>query len=313
MMKQKTIQSNLDKIEKLNGFLKTLIEKTQNDNVNLKLGDQLRPTEDYNGSLFEVVREPYWCYLDEKNHAHDLFLTQQETYFGDEKEEAQDFYDLLNAQKVSEDGTEDGVLSLCLNVGKDRVYEDSPRYEKLDDEDEKQDIEGRYYVEVPSYSVVWTERKKPENWTYQRRVWIRKICMISKAEGLSDDKNSRALAFPIHTFPFKDLIRKEYQKLSKISRSLELTQKGAKYARKICMASRNRTKLEELLKLWMNPEVNDKMITGFYSLKYGLFLKSDVKYEVSTKTVNPLSKIVQSAVKMNSELEEDGQDLEAEV
>lgn len=295
-MTQKAIQNNLDALEKMNGFLNTLIEKTNHDNVSLKLGDQLRPTEDYNGTLFEVVREPYWCYITEQGRAVEMDFREHDEAMGDSdegKDVAERYMKELEARKVDPDGWEPGVIDVRLKVTKDRVYEEtSPGYDFLDDENEKQDENGKYYIEVPFYSVVWRERVMPDGYKAQRRVWLRKICIISKAEGHSDDKNMRALPFPIRTMKFETLVWKEVQKLTKISRSLEATPAGRKRTVKVTMRSRNEQKYNDLKKIWMDKEINEKQVTGFFSEKYGLFLKSDKKYEVTATLVNPLTKLI---------------------
>ena len=305
-MTQKAIQNNLDAIEKMNGFLNNLIEKTNHDNVTLKLGDQLRPTEDYNGTLFEVVREPYWCYVGNGGRAEEMTIREHEEAMGDAEDgriEAERYMKELEEQKVDPESWEPGVLSVKLKITKDRVYEDSPGYDFLDDEDEKQDANGKYYLEVPFYSVVWQERVMPEGCKPQRRVWLRKICIISKAEGHSDDKNLRALPFPVRTITFESLIWKEVQKLTKISRSLEATAPGRKKTAKVTMRTRNAQKYNDLKKIWMDETINKKQVTGFFSEKYGLFLRSDWKYEVTATLVNPLSKLVKDVTEIKSQVE----------
>jgi hypothetical protein len=306
-MSQKTIQSNLDSIEKMNGFLQELIDKTNRDNITLKLGDQLRPTEDYNGTLFEVVREPYWCCVDESGRAKEQIIQQKEEEFGDDLAQAEDYMKILEKRKVDPDGHQPGILSVAIRIGKERKYEiTTPGYEFYDDDNEKQDENGEYYIEGTVYTVVYKERIQPDGWIPQRRIWIRKICIISKAEGHTDDKNLRSLPFPIRVIPFRNLIMKEINKLSKISRNLEATRLGAKKASKTSMRSRNEEKYQRLFKLWVDPATLDKQISGFYSDKYGLFLKSDVKYEVSARAVNPATKIINDAEQIKSQVEIDG-------
>ena len=306
-MTQKAIQNNLDALERMNGFLNTLIEKTNHDNVSLKLGDQLRPTEDYNGTLFEVVREPYWCYINEQGRAVEMDFREHEEHIGYKKEDAEAFMKTLEAQKVNEDDWQPGVIDVRLKSAKERIYENAVDYDLLDDDNEKQDEEGRYYIDVMCYSVVWRERVMPDGYKAQRRVWLRKICIISKAEGHSDDKNMRALPFPIRTMKFETLVWKEVQKLTKISRSLEATPAGRKRTVKVTMLSRNEQKYNDLKKIWMDDAINEKQVTGFFSEKYGLFLKSDKKYEVTATLVNPLSKLIQDAkdIKVQAESEKE--------
>ena len=316
-MTQKAIQNNLDALEKMNGFLNTLIEKTNHDNVSLKLGDQLRPTEDYNGTLFEVVREPYWCYITEQGRAIEMDYREHDEAMGDSgegKDAAERYMKELEARKVDPDGWEPGVIDVCLKVTKDRVYEDvSPGYDFLDDENEKQDENGNYYIEVPFYSVVWRERILPPGYTPQRRVWLRKICIISKAEGHTDDKNLRALPFPLKQFCFENLIQKEIQKLTKISRTLEGTPAGRKKTAKVTMRTRNQEKYNALKKIWMDDNIRLRIVKGFFSEKYGMFLKSDKKYEVTATLVNPLSKLVEDVSEIKSQVEGDGKNLQAKV
>lgn len=312
-MSQKTIQTYLDSIEKMNGFLHELLDKTSRDNTTLKLGDQLRPTEDYNGSLFEVVREPYWCYIGENGRANEMIVQRKEVEFAEEGAQAKDFVEILEKRRVDVDGYEPGVLYVELKQDVMRKYEGTPFYDDYDDENEKEDEEGRYYIEVPVYTVIYSERILPAGWTPERRVWIRKICIISKAEGHTDDKNLRSLPFPLATIPFRNLIDKELTKLIKVSRNLQATRPGAKRVRKTSMRSRNEDKCRELFKLWADPIISEKPVSGFYSEKYGLFLKSDVKYQVSATLVNPCTKVVNEASEIKSQAEADGKNLQGKV
>ena len=290
-MSQKTIKNNLEAIEKKTAFLQTLIEKTSLDNTNLSIGDQLRPTEDYNGSLFEVVREPYWCYIDDKGKAVNIQTVLCEQEFVEEREHADDLLKRLESQRVdNEDDYHLGVIgNPWIKQGTMKVYEgEHTNYDDFNDENEKIDADGNFYIEVPTYTVCWHEKRCPAGVFPQKRVWLRKICIISKAEGQTDDKNCRALPFPLRTIPFQSLISKELQKLDKISKTMSAIQENGRAKRTMA----NRRKFLDLLKLWADPTLKSRPVTGFYSEKYGLFLKSAVSYEVSTRTVNPLTKLI---------------------
>jgi hypothetical protein len=312
-MTQKTIQLNLEAIEKQNAFLQTLIEKTSQDNTNLKLGDQLRPTEDYNGSLFEVVREPYWCYLDEQGRAVNIEILLCEEPFAEERLEAEEFMKRLESKRV--DNPHDYHLGVIGNpwikIGKQRVYEDSPGYDYLDDDDEKQDSNGQYYIEMPTYTVCWNEKKCPGGIIPQKRVWLRKICIISKAEGHTDDKNMRALPFPLKTLCFERLISKELQKLEKIGKTMSALNEN--HDRRGSRKAENRKKWTQLFQLWADRDLRERQVTGFYSDKYGLFLKSSVIYEVVARAVNPLTKLIDDVQQIKSGSKTDGQNLETKV
>lgn len=268
-MSQQTIKRQLESIAGLSAYFNTLKSKTKNDNVNLSLGDQLRPTKDYNGSLFEVVREPYWCWTDERGRAKEI-ITQYHFKLFNCHHLAENFVDELEDNEVDKEGMDDGNFDIqLLPLGH---------------------IQGG----TPQYQVDWKSRTKPLGYKLEKRIWLRKICMISKAEGQSDDKNHRSLSFSVKTMPFSQLIQNECHKLSKISRSLELTDADAKRTRKVSLRKQNQEKLAELWKLWGHPENKYYAVSGFYSEKYGLFLKSDIKYEITTTLINPQTALINS-------------------
>lgn len=315
-MTQKTIQNQLDSIISMNAMLNTLISKTNNDNSNLKLGDQLRPTNDYNGSLFEVVREPYNCWVTPEGKAVAIQVRSDYQEF-DSEEAALEFYNRIQAKQVDAESHDDGYLTIKILV---RLWRDYPQRERewvgydtpvyslqqwkdeiedgYDSDEDFTDMMGQTFYNKIKYEVHYTHRETPEDFTIETRVWLRKICIISKAEGQSDDKNSRSLPFALCQMPFGDLIRTQIQKLNKISRSLEDTPKTAKRTKKITMADKNRAKLAELEKVWLCPDLIHKPVEGFYSEKYGMFLKSDVKFEVSQTAVNPVQQLAKTALEM---------------
>jgi hypothetical protein len=297
-MTQKAIKNQLESVAAMSAFYNTLISKTKNDNVALKLGDQLRPTNDYNGSLFEVVREPYWCWISEDGLASEMAINYHHRNFHTDKDAAVRLTEELACRLIDpEHGCEDGVWDIELlshQVRRTRPQQGEGWDDLSDDEDD-------FY---PIYLVEWKSRETPVGCKPQQRVWVRKICIISKAEGHSDDKNARALPFPVRTLLFRDLVIKEIEKLSKIARCLERTETNAKRTRKVCLRTQNKAKLQELRELWLNDTINKRPVTGFYSEKYGLFLKSDVKYEVSTTHVNPVTALLNSVKDIKEEVKE---------
>ena len=296
-MTQKTIKNQLEHIAGLGAFFNTLVCKTKNDNVSLKLGDQLRPTNDYNGSLFEVVREPYWCWIDEQGRASEMTIQQHHQNFGVDRAAAIRFTEELSYKEIDpEEGHNDGVWDIQMKTHQNRRFR--PR---TGDDDEFSDDEEDFYS---VYMVEWRSRSMPKDCRPQRRVWLRKICIISKAEGHSDDKNARALPFPIREMTFGHLIEKECEKLSKIARCLERTEGDAKRTRKVSTRTQNIAKLRELREMWMNDLLRKRPVVGFYSEKYGLFLKSDVKYEVSTRLVNPATALLNSVKEIKEDVKE---------
>ena len=307
-MSLKAINNNLELIASASAFLNTLRRKALSDNTTVYLGDQLRCTTDYNGTLFEVVREPYWCWLDDTGRAseflsedcEDEYLTLAEAEEGLRITKSIWCDDEENYEKSEFQGWLKGGTIHKKKVEQDRRQQNRPEgYEMSDDDssDEEQEPEYRYVVK---YSV-WF---RPTGTKYERRIWVRKICLISKAEGYTDDKNHRSLPFPIRTIKFGDLIMTERQKLNKISRCIEATNPGERITKKKSLYQQNKKRLEELRNLWCNEHLNNTPVKGFFSEKYGLFLKSDSKYNVVIEGQNALKGMIDEVKEIREDVKD---------
>lgn len=309
-MTLKTITHNLEMIASASAFFTTLRRKALSDNTTLSLGDQLRCTTDYNGTLFEVVREPYWCWLDDKGRACE-FITQDAEDEYTTLKEAEEALEVVksiwgddeeNYEKSEFQGWITDVSIVKRKVEYEPRQQNRPEGYEMDDDvsvssDEEQEPEYRYVVKYKCHF-------RPPGTKFERRIWVRKICLISKAEGYTDDKNHRSLPFPIRTIKFGDLIWSERMKLDKISRCIEATNPGERKTKKKSLYQENKKRLEELMKIWCNRVLNDTPVKGFFSEKYGLFLKSDSKYNVVIEGKNALKEMIDDV----SEIREDVKD-----
>ena len=134
---------------------------------------------------------------------------------------------------------------------------------------------------------------------------MRKICLISKAEGLTDDKNFRSLVLTQKTIPFTELIAQQVTLLQKVSRSLEHTRPTDEKSRKMAGWAVNEKKCKELMALWFNPFLlKGKTITAYSNTKYGLFLRNPVTYTITASGKNVVTQATDKMMDAKKEIAE---------
>lgn len=292
------IKKNLELVAKASAYLNFLKNASTGEHLNLELGDQLRATNDYNGSLFEVVKKPYWAVVNNltgtlSDYAYQSFT---KTFTEGEEEELEKFWN----QKLKEDY--DSQYSDGLGVC-DVVKEEGITQEAIsDDEDDEDTGHFRGFDSIKRYYVRWRVRSIPENCRRETRVWVRKICLISKAEGLVDDKNLRSLVISQKTAPFTDLIKQQIELLGKLSRSLTHTRPKDDKSRKMSGWLVNHNRCEELHKLFCNPALKDKTLTAYANTKYGLFLRNPVTYTITASGKNVVTQATEKLIDAKTEV-----------
>jgi hypothetical protein len=282
------IKKNLELVAKASAYLTFIRNASTGEHLELELGDQLRATSDYNGSIFEVVKKPYWAVVfNDTGTLTDYAYTKHTKTF--DAGESDDFF----TQKLDE-MTE--ALPTGLGICDVSRYEDTVHeYDSDIEEDEDGNEIIPRYEEVRKTVVSWKVRSIPEGCRREFRVWVRKICLISKAEGLTDDKNFRSLVLTQKTVPFTDLIKQQMDLLQKVSRSLEHTRPTDEKSRKMAGWVVNEKRCSELRKLWWNPALKNKTLTAYSNTKYGLFLRNPVTYTITASGKNVM---VQTTDKM---------------
>jgi hypothetical protein len=275
------IKKNLELVAKATAYLTFIKNASTGEHLELELGDQLRTTLDYNGAIFEVVKKPYWCIVNQegtisdyvRKYKHKVFRSFEE----DEAKEALAF--LLANREADVEGweiEEAHIVRKNFPLGRD---DDEHSDDELDDIDD----------ETHHFRVCWTLRTLPAGHRKEQRVWVRKICLISKAEGLTDDKNFRSLVLTQKTVPFLDLVHQQMELLRKVSRSLEHTRPTDEKSRKMAGWRVNEDRCNELRKLYWNPVLQTKTLTAYSNTKYGLFLRNPVTYTVTASGRNVMT------------------------
>lgn len=287
------IKKNLELVAKASAYLNFVQNASTGEHLDLDLGDQLRATSDYNGSIFEVVKKPYWAVVDDESGTlRDYHYTSHQAKFEEGEEEVvEEFYKQKIKEQMDSDCS-DG-LGVC-----DVSREDWTTY------DDDSGDEGDYteHPMIKKYRVTWKVRSIPEDCRREYRIWVRKICLISKAEGLADDKNFRSLVLTRKTVPFTDLIRQQIELLQKVSRSLEHTRPTDDKSRKMGGWRTNETRCKELMKLWFNPAMKGKTLTAYANTKYGLFLRNPVTYTVTASGKNVVTQTTEKMIEAKNEV-----------
>ena len=275
------IKKNLELVAKASAYLNFIKNASTGEHLELELGDQLRATSDYNGSIFEVVKKPYWCIVNQEGTISDYVRKYKHRVFRSfEEEEAKEAVARLRADcDADAEGWEIEEAHL--------VRENFPLGHDDDEhsEDELDDIDD----ETHHFRVCWTLRTLPAGHRKEQRVWVRKICLISKAEGLTDDKNFRSLVLTQKTVPFLDLVHQQMELLEKVSRSLEHTRPTDEKSRKMAGWRVNEDRCAELRKLYWIPALQAKTLTAYANTKYGLFLRNPVTYTVTASGRNVMT------------------------
>jgi hypothetical protein len=281
------IKKNLELVAKASAYLTFIRNASTGEHLELELGDQLRATSDYNGSIFEVVKKPYECIVNqdgnlsdyERKYKHRVFRSFEE----DEANKALEY--LLANREADVEGweiEEAHIVRENFPLGRDDDEHSDDEWEEID-------------AETYHFRLVWTLRTLPAGHRKEQRIWVRKICLISKAEGLTDDKNFRSLVLTQKTVPFTDLIKQQMDLLQKVSRSLEHTRPTDEKSRKMAGWVVNEKRCSELRKLWWNPALKNKTLTAYSNTKYGLFLRNPVTYTITASGKNVM---VQTTDKM---------------
>jgi len=266
-----SIKKKLQEVEGIQAYFNFISNASLGEHQSLALGDQLRATEDYNGAIFEVVKVPYKCIVDAQGKLSDYLYSPRVLHFPESMElQAREKY-----TEIKEEEADDGENGIC-NV--QFVVKDYPlgMEDDSDDDDEA----------TKHFQVTWDVRTLPEGNSVETRIWVRKICLISKAEGLTDDKNNRSLTLTLKTIPFTKLIDKQRDILTKCTRSLDITKPDALETKKCSGWRRNAQKCEELYKLYHNPALKKRTIVAFGNTKYGVFLRNPVTYTITASGKN---------------------------
>jgi hypothetical protein len=287
-----SIKKKLGLVEGVQAYFNFICNASLGEHQNLALGDQLRATEDYNGAIFEVVKVPYPCVVDAQGKVSDYeYFHQTYRYREMDEDIARQNYHETKAQEVKS-LAEEGICNVnfaVFNYPLGRDVDDS------DSDDDEIDQETKHF------QVSFDTRKLPEGHSVETRVWVRKICLISKAEGLTDDKNNRSLTLTIKTIPFTDLIRKQVEILAKCSRSLQATRPDALETKKCSGWRRNYEKCNELMKLYNNPALAKRKVVAFGNTKYGLFLRNPVTYTITASGKNVMQQKTDMLMKAGPE------------
>lgn len=288
------IKKNLELVAKASAYLNFLKNASTGEHLELELGDQLRATSDYNGSIFEVVKKPYWAVVDEYTGTlrdYDYQLCQSQKFVEGEEDLLEEFL----AVKLKEE--RDAVAS---GLGVCDVTKQEWTNLEVDSDDEGEDFRG--FDSVKNYVVRWKVRSIPEGCRREYRLWVRKICLISKAEGFTDDKNFRSLVLTHKTVPFTDLIKQQMDILRKVSRSLEHTRPTDDKSRKMSGWVVNQNRCQELQSLWWNPVMKSKTLTAYSNIKYGLFLRNPVTYTVTASGKNVMTQATDKLIEAKKEV-----------
>ncbi len=288
------IKKNLELVAKASAYLNFLKNASTGEHLELELGDQLRATSDYNGSIFEVVKKPYWAVVDDESGTlrdYDYQLCESKKFVEGEEDLVDQFWNL----KLKEERD-----ALASGLGICDVSKEEWTTTDVDSDDEGEDFRG--FDTIKKYRVTWKVRSIPEHCRREYRVWVRKICLISKAEGLADDKNFRSLVLTQKTVPFTDLIKQQIELLAKVSRSLEHTRPTDEKSRKMSGWRVNEARCKELYSLFYNPAVRGKTLTAYSNIKYGLFLRNPVTYTVTASGKNVMTQATDKMIEAKKEV-----------
>ena len=286
------IKKNLELVAKASAYLNFVKNASTGEHLDLDLGDQLRTTLDYNGAIFEVVRKPYWAvvFQNDGTLADYAYKSNSVIFSQAEHDDAQALFEEKMAEQRATIQSETGISDVSLHTypGPARSGEES------DDENDER-----------HYEVRWQVRSIPEGCRRETRVWVRKICLISKAEGLTDDKNFRSLVLTQKTIPFTELIAQQVTLLQKVSRSLEHTRPTDEKSRKMAGWAVNQKRCDELKSLWFNPFLlKGKTITAYSNTKYGLFLRNPVTYTITASGKNVVTQATDKMMDAKKEIAE---------
>jgi hypothetical protein len=273
------IKKNLELVAKATAYLTFIKNASTGEHLELELGDQLRATSDYNGSIFEVVKKPYWAVVfnDTGTLTDYHYERTYKKFVEGEEDQVEALWALMKAREHADVASGLGICDV-------RKEEWTAAEEDSDDEDTQTERPRMKY-----YGVEWKERSIPEHCRREYRVWVRKICLISKAEGLTDDKNFRSLVLTQKTVPFLDLVHQQMELLRKVSRSLEHTRPTDEKSRKMAGWRVNEDRCADLRKLYWNPVLQTKTLTAYSNTKYGLFLRNPVTYTVTASGRNVMT------------------------
>ena len=274
-----SIKKKLQVVESASAYLTFLHRATATDHLQVKEGEQLRVTADYNGSLFEVVREPFEVLVDGYGKITAYEIRTHHMYFhAVQEEEAKEFYANL--------GNNPDIVKTKWEVVNFALQSDDSHSQFSEDEMDLIENEDHHY------RITYWSRKQPENTTIEKRIWVRKCCLISKAEGLAEDKNNRSLDLSIQTVSLDNLVYKYIQMLNKIQYSLKHHMPHDANTKRYKSWKELEEKRAKLWELFCSPYVQKMKLTAYGNKKYGLFLKNPVSYTITASGANVIMQTV---------------------
>lgn len=294
----RTIKKKIETLQGCSTYLTFIKNAFQDDNTALKLGQQLRAVDDYNGTIFEVVREPFKCRVDENGSLSGYVPTRKvRDFLASQRMEAEIFYQQMLGKVNIEDEEQmwDDVHICDVNFRRVRGEEHES---ETDDSDEEVDDDSMYY------SVNWVEYVAQPNTSVQERCWVRKICLISRAEGKVDDKNYRSVVLTRKSVSYEELVWREIQTLSKVARSLEQTRPDSKRTRKLKVWTANKELCDQLKETIHDAHYVKKRIEGFYNKKYNLFLKNPNTYQVTSSGAGAVVQMANKLIEAKADIKE---------